>query len=59
MVKNVWIGANVTIVPGITVGDNAIIGAGSIVVKDIPPNTISVGNPCKVIRHIKNEVNND
>lgn len=57
--KNVWIGANVTIVPGITVGDNAIIGAGSIVAKDIPPNTISVGNPCKVIRHIKNEVNND
>ena len=50
--KNVWIGANVTIVPGVTIGDNAIIGAGSTVVKSIPPNTIAVGNPCRVKKHI-------
>ena len=50
--KNVWIGANVTIVPGVTIGDNAIIGAGSTVVKNIPPNTIAVGNPCRVKKHI-------
>ncbi len=57
--RNVWIGASVTILPGVTIGDNAIIGAGSIVVKDIPDNTIAVGNPCKVIRKIESEVNND
>ena len=55
--KNVWIGANVTIVPGITIGDNAIIGAGSVVVKDIPANTVAVGNPCKVKKHIKETIN--
>ena len=57
--RNVWIGASVTILPGVTIGDNAIIGAGSIVVKDIPENTIAVGNPCKVIREIGSEVDND
>ena len=53
--NNVWIGANVTIIPGVTIGDNSIIGAGSIVVKDIPQNTIAVGNPCKVIKYINEE----
>lgn len=57
--KNVWIGANVTIIPGVTIGDNAIIGAGSVVVKNIPSNTVAVGNPCKVVKDIKNEVKND
>ncbi len=52
--KNVWIGANATIVPGITIGDNAIIGAGSVVVKDIPANAVAVGNPCRVIKYIDN-----
>lgn len=49
---NVWIGGNVTIAPGVTIGDNCVIGAGSVVVKDIPSNSVAVGNPCKVIRTI-------
>ena len=48
--SNVWIGADVVILPGITIGDNVIIGAGSIVTKDIPSNSIAVGNPCEVIK---------
>ena len=50
--KNVWIGAGSIILPGVSIGDNSIIGAGSIVNKDIPENSIAVGNPCKVIRKI-------
>ncbi|WP_304609941.1 sugar O-acetyltransferase [Muribaculum intestinale] len=50
--NNVWIGANVTVVPGVTIGDNCVIGAGSVVTKDIPDNTVAVGNPCKVIKSI-------
>ena len=50
--SNVWLGANVTILPGVTIGDNAIIGAGSVVTKDIPSNVIAFGNPCKVSREI-------
>ena len=49
---NVWIGGSVTILPGVTIGDNVSIGAGSVVVKDIPSNSIAVGNPCKVIKNI-------
>lgn len=49
---NCWIGTNVTICPGVTVGKNSVIGAGSVVVKDIPENTVAAGNPCKVIRRI-------
>ena len=49
---NVWIGAGVQIMPGITIGNNVVIGAGSIVTKDIPDNSVAVGNPCKVIREI-------
>lgn len=51
---NVWIGAGVTILPGVAIGDNCVIGAGSVVVKDIPANCIAVGNPCKVIKTINN-----
>ena len=47
-----WIGANVTILPGVTIGDNCVIGAGSVVVKSIPANSFAAGNPCKVIRTI-------
>lgn len=47
---NVWIGGNCCILPGVTIGDNTIIGAGSIVTKDIPANVIAAGNPCRVIR---------
>lgn len=47
-----WFGANVVVCPGVTIGDNCVIGAGSIVVKDIPSNSFAAGNPCKVIREI-------
>jgi maltose O-acetyltransferase len=50
--NNVWIGGSVTILPGVTIGDNATIGAGSVVTKDIPSNSVAVGNPCKVIKKI-------
>lgn len=47
-----WFGANVVVCPGVTIGDNCVIGAGSVVVKDIPPNSFAAGNPCRVIREI-------
>lgn len=50
--KNCWLGAGVIIVPGVTVGDNSVVGAGSVVTKDIPPNVVAVGNPCRVLREI-------
>lgn len=50
--KKVWIGANCTILPGVTIGKNAVIGAGSVVVKNIPDNAVAVGNPAKVIKYI-------
>lgn len=49
---NCWIGAGVTICPGVTIGENSVIGAGSVVIHDIPANSIAVGNPCRVIREI-------
>ncbi len=50
--KNVWLGAGVVVLPGVTIGDNSVIGAGSIVTKDIPANVVAVGNPCRVLRQI-------
>ena len=50
--NNVWIGGSVTILPGVTIGDNVTIGAGSVVTRDIPSNSVAVGNPCKVIKDI-------
>ena len=47
---NVWIGGSVTILPGVTIGSNVTIGAGSVVARDIPSNTVAVGNPCKVVK---------
>lgn len=47
-----WIGAGAVILPGVTIGDNTVIGAGSIVTKDIPANVVAVGNPCRVMREI-------
>lgn len=47
-----WIGGGVIILPGVTIGDGAVIGAGSVVTKDIPENSVAVGNPCRVIRKI-------
>lgn len=49
---NCWLGAGVIIVPGITIGDHTVIGAGSIVTKDIPSHVLAVGNPCRVLREI-------
>lgn len=48
--RNVWIGANVTILPGITIGDNAVVAAAAVVTKDVPENTVVVGSPARVIR---------
>ena len=50
--KNCWLGSGVVVLPGVTIGDNTVIGAGSIVTKDIPSNVVAVGNPCKVLRAI-------
>ena len=52
--NNVWIGGSVTILPGVTIGDNVTIGAGSVVVSDIPSDSIAVGNPCRVIKKTVN-----
>lgn len=49
---DVWFGGNVTVLPGVTIGSNVVIGAGSVVTRDIPSNVIAVGNPCKVLRNI-------
>jgi galactoside O-acetyltransferase len=50
--SNVWIGGNVVVLPGVTIGDNTVIGAGSVVTKDIPSGVVAAGNPCRVIREI-------
>lgn len=50
---NVWIGAGVSILPGVTIGNNAVIGAGSVVTKDIPDSVLAVGNPCRVVKEIE------
>ncbi len=51
--NNVWLGGSVIVCPGVTIGDNTTIGAGSVVTKDIPANAIAVGNPCRVIRSVE------
>lgn len=50
--KNVWLGGDVKVLAGVTIGDNTVIGTGSIVTKDIPSGVVAVGNPCKVVRKI-------
>lgn len=50
--KNVWIGAGALILPGVKIGDSSVIGAGSVVTKDIPDHVVAVGNPCRVLRAI-------
>ena len=52
---NVWIGAGVQVMPGVVIGSNVVIGGGSVVVKDIPDNSVAVGNPCRVIWAITEE----
>lgn len=49
---NVWLGGGAIVLPGVTIGMNSVIGAGSVVTKDVPPNVVAVGNPAKVIRHL-------
>lgn len=56
---NVWIGAGVHVMPGVRIGNNVVIGGGSVVVKDIPDNSMAVGNPCRVIREITEEDNKE
>ena len=53
--KNCWIGAGAILLPGVTVGDNTVIGAGSVVVKDIPDGCVAVGNPCKVVKYLNKD----
>lgn len=50
--KNCWLGAGVIVLPGITIGDNTVVGAGSIVTHDLPANVVAAGNPCRVLREI-------
>lgn len=50
--RNCWIGAGAVILPGITIGDNVVVGAGSVVTKDLPDNVVAVGNPCRVLREV-------
>lgn len=50
--KNCWLGAGVIILPGVTIGDNTVVGAGSVVTKDLPANVVAVGNPCRILREI-------
>lgn len=49
---NVWIGGNSTILPGVSIGENSVVGAGSVVTKDIPANVVAAGNPCRIIKKI-------
>lgn len=53
--NNVWIGGDVTILPGVTIGDNVTIGAGSVVSRDVPSNVVAAGNPCRVLKEIDKE----
>lgn len=53
--NNVWIGGHVVINPGVSIGDNSVIGSGSVVTSNIPANVVAAGNPCKVIRAITQE----
>ncbi|MCI9556275.1 sugar O-acetyltransferase [Oscillospiraceae bacterium 50-16] len=50
--RNCWLGAGVLVMPGVTIGDNTVVGAGSVVTKDLPSHVVAVGNPCRVLREI-------
>ena len=50
--RNCWLGANVVVVPGVTVGDNVVVGAGSVVTRDLPDNVVAAGNPCRILREV-------
>ena len=50
--RNCWLGANVVVVSGVTIGDNVVVGAGSVVTRDLPDNVVAVGNPCRILREV-------
>lgn len=50
--RNCWLGAGVIVLPGVSIGDNAVIGAGSVVTRDVPANVLAVGSPCRVLREL-------
>lgn len=50
--RNCWLGAGVIVLPGVTIGDNVVVGAGSVVTKDLPDNVVAVGNPCRILREV-------
>ena len=52
MKRGCWVGANAIILPGVTIGENAVVGAGSVVTKSIPDKVVAVGNPARIIRHL-------
>ena len=54
--NDVWLGANVTILPGVSIGDNVVVGAGAVVTKDIPDNSLAVGVPARVMKKIENDI---
>lgn len=54
--NDVWLGANVTILPGVTIGDNVVVGAGAVVTKDIPPNSLALGVPARVVKELQNDL---
>lgn len=54
--NDVWIGGSATVLPGVTIGDNVVIGAGAVVTKDIPPNSLALGVPARVVRTLENDV---
>lgn len=50
--ENCWLGAGVIVLPGVSIGDDTVIGAGAVVTKDVPPNVVALGNPCRILREI-------
>lgn len=57
--NDVWIGGRAVILPGVTIGENSVIGAGSVVTRDIPANVVAVGNPCRVIKTVEEGADKD
>jgi maltose O-acetyltransferase len=50
--NNVWLGGGVIVCPGVTIGANTVVGAGSVVIRDLPPNVVAAGNPARVVRAV-------
>ena len=57
--NDVWLGGNVTVLPGVKIGNNVVVGAGAVVTKDIPDNSLALGVPAKVVREIENDIEED